>query len=90
MAEGGIVLRVLEAGDQSLVLLAELSAHQTGLPNNHHVLQVKVPADHPGIQKSCSEGGAYSGFEKGGGYVWENIVFFCIFLFSIFLFIFFL
>lgn len=36
---GRIVLRVLQPRDQSLVLVAELAAHQRGFAHHHHVLQ---------------------------------------------------
>lgn len=37
-AVGGVVLRVLQAGDQTLILVAELAAHQGRLAHDHHVL----------------------------------------------------
>ena len=33
-----VVLSVLQSGDQPLVLLAEVAAHQGGLADYHHVL----------------------------------------------------
>lgn len=37
-AVGGVVLRVLQAGDQTLILVPELAAHQGRLAHDHHVL----------------------------------------------------
>lgn len=37
-AVGGVVLRVLQAGDQTLILVPKLAAHQGRLAHDHHVL----------------------------------------------------
>lgn len=37
-AVGGVVLRVLQTSDQTLILVPELAAHQGRLANHHHVL----------------------------------------------------
>lgn len=41
-AVGGVVLCVLQAGDQTLVLIPELAAHQGRLAHHHHVLDRQV------------------------------------------------
>lgn len=41
-AVGGVVLRVLQAGDQTLVLVPELAAHQGRLAHHHHVLSRQI------------------------------------------------
>lgn len=38
-AVGGVVLRVLQASDETLVLVPELAAHQGRLAHHHHVLE---------------------------------------------------
>lgn len=38
-AVGGVVLRILQTSDQTLILVPELAAHQGRLANHHHVLE---------------------------------------------------
>lgn len=45
-AVGGVILSVLQTGDQAFVLIPEFAAHQGRFPHDHHVLEGRRQEEH--------------------------------------------
>lgn len=54
-AVSGVVLRVLQTSDQTLILVAELAAHQGRLAHHHHVLEREADTKEGGHKCCCKK-----------------------------------
>lgn len=65
-AVGGVVLRVLQTGDQTLILVPELAAHQGRLAHDHDVRYLTGEAEVGGGAALLAGGGAHAAVGAAG------------------------